>query len=88
MKEKIKKQTKRKQKIDVVLESLVNLERVVKELVAQIEQLRYSQSRFKDVEIDRKKYWPQLPSDVNKPSWTSHENQYMMGLDTDNERIV
>ena len=49
---------KRQQKIDVVLESLLNLERVVKELVAQIEQLRYSQSRFKDVEIDPKKYWP------------------------------
>jgi hypothetical protein len=49
---------KRQQKIDVVLESLLNLEKVVKELVAQIEQLRYSQSRFKDVEIDPKKYWP------------------------------
>lgn len=53
-----KKQIKRKQKIDVVLESLLNLERVVKELVAQIEQLRYSHSRFKDTEIDSKKYWP------------------------------
>jgi hypothetical protein len=53
-----KKQPKRKQKIDVVLESLLNLERVVKGLVAQIEQLRYSQSRFKDTEIDSKKYWP------------------------------
>jgi hypothetical protein len=49
---------KRQQKIDVVLDSLLNLERVVKELVAQIEQLKYSQSRFKDVEIDPKKYWP------------------------------
>jgi hypothetical protein len=58
MKKKTKKPTKRKQKIDVVLASLLNLERVVKGLVAQIEQLRYSQSRFKDTEIDSKKYWP------------------------------
>jgi len=58
MKKKTKKPTKRKQKIDVVLASLLSLERVVKGLVAQIEQLRYSQSRFKDTEIDSKKYWP------------------------------
>lgn len=94
MKKKTKKSTqhKSKQKINVILESLLNLERVVKSLVAHIEQLRYSQSRFKDYEIPVKKednkYWPQLPSDINKPSWTSYDNQYVMGLDTDNERII
>lgn len=57
MKKKSKKSNKKQ--IDNVHESLailkqmiLNLEKTVKGLVAQIEQLRYSQSRFKDVEID------------------------------------
>jgi hypothetical protein len=74
MKKKTKKSTKRKQKIDVVLESLLNLERVVKELVSQTEQLRYSQSRFKDVEIDPNKYWPNLPPNASKPYWYNHNS--------------
>ena len=74
MKKKTKKPIKRKQKIDVILESLLNLERVVKELVAQIEQLRYSQSRFKDAEIDSKKYWPHLPPNASKPYWYNHNS--------------
>jgi len=62
MKKKTSKKKKPiKQKIDVVLESLLNLERKMKELIAHIEQLRYSQSRFKDVEIDTNKYWPNIP---------------------------
>ena len=65
----IKKKKPVKQKIDVVIESLVNLEQKVKELIAQIEQLRYSQSRFKDVEIDPKKYWPNIPHRYDSVSW-------------------
>lgn len=62
MKKKTSKKKKPvKQKIDVVLESLLNLERKMKELISHIEQLRYSQSRFKDVEIDTNKYWPNIP---------------------------
>lgn len=62
MKKKVSKKKKPiKQKIDVVLESLLNLERKMKELISHIEQLRYSQSRFKDVEIDTNKYWPNIP---------------------------
>lgn len=62
MKKKISKKKKPyKQKIDVVLESLLNLERRMKELISHVEQLRYSQSRFKDVEIDPNKYWPNIP---------------------------
>jgi hypothetical protein len=66
MKKKSKKSNKKK--IDHIHESLailkqmiLNLEKISKGLVAQIEQLRYSQSRFKDVEIDNNKYWPNLP---------------------------
>lgn len=65
----IKKKKPVKQKIDIVIESLVNLEQKVKELIAQIEQLRYSQSRFKDVEIDPKKYWPNVPHRYDGVSW-------------------
>jgi argininosuccinate lyase len=61
----VKNKKKNQQKTETVHQSLavlkqmiLNLERVVKELVAQTEQLRYSQSRFKDTEIDTKKYWP------------------------------
>ena len=49
----MKKKTKRKPakkskpKIDVVLESLLNLETVVRQLINKVEQLQYSQ-----------KYWP------------------------------
>jgi len=45
MKKKIKRKPakKSKQKIDVVLESLLNLETVVRELIKKVEQLQYSQ---------------------------------------------
>lgn len=68
MKKKTSKKKKKpvKQKIDVVIESLVNLEQKVKELIAQVEQLRYSQSRFKDVEIDPKKYWLYWPNILHR----------------------
>ena len=81
MKKKTKKSIKSKQKIDVVLESLLNLERVVKELVAQIEQLRYGQSRFKDTEIDPKKYWPnnpQSPLSPQSPPPPNHPQPYVV----------
>jgi len=54
---------KRKQKIDVVLESLLNLETVVKELIKKIETLQRTQSYNsqylpKDNNEPLKKYWP------------------------------
>jgi len=50
---------KRKQKIDVVLESLLNLEQKVKELTKKVEQLQYSQPYYsKGVNEPEKKYWP------------------------------
>jgi hypothetical protein len=59
MKKKNKNSTKRKQKIDVVLESLLNLERVVKELIKKVETLQYSQPYYpKDNNEPKKKYWP------------------------------
>jgi len=61
-KKKVKITTKtkpKKQKIDVVLESLLNLEQKIKELTKKVEQLQYSQPYYpKDVNEPAKKYWP------------------------------
>lgn len=60
----MKKKTKRKvakkskQKIDVVLESLLNLETVVRELVKKVEGLQYSQPYYPQEKQERLKYWP------------------------------
>jgi hypothetical protein len=52
-----KKQPKRQQKIDVVLESLVNLERKVKELIDRVESL-HNQVYYHPRDAEPKKYWP------------------------------
>lgn len=55
---------KRQQKIDVVLESLLNLETVVKELIKRVEALQYRIPYYppyqppKDNNEPYKKYWP------------------------------
>ena len=59
MKKKTNSKKKSKQKIDIVLESLLNLERVVKELIKKVENLQYSQPYYpKDNNEPKKKYWP------------------------------
>ena len=55
MKKKSKK--KSKQKIDVVLESLLNLEQKVKELIDKVDQL-YTQRYYHPQDAEPKKYWP------------------------------
>ncbi len=57
-KKKIKSRPKQKQKIDVVLESLLNLEKQVKELMKRVEQLQYSQPYYPKDSSREKKYWP------------------------------
>jgi hypothetical protein len=52
-----KKTIKRKQKIDVVLESLLNLEQKVKELTDKVDQL-YTQRYYYPQDAEPKKYWP------------------------------
>lgn len=60
----MKKKTKRNQakkskpKIDVVLESLLNLETVVRELIKKVEQLQYSRPYYPQEKQERSKYWP------------------------------
>ncbi len=53
MKKKKIKSKPKKQKIDVVLESLVNLEQKVKELIQKVEKLQYYPPDNTD-----KRYWP------------------------------
>jgi hypothetical protein len=55
MKKKTKK--KSKQKINVVLESLLNLEQKVKELIDKVDQL-YTQRYYYPQHAEPKKYWP------------------------------
>jgi hypothetical protein len=58
MKKKVSKKKKpAKQKIDVVLESLLNLERKVKELIDRVESL-HTQRYYHPQNAEPKKYWP------------------------------
>lgn len=57
MKKKIKSKKKTKQKIDVVLESLLNLEIQMRELIKKVEQIQYSKPYYPPEDIN-KKYWP------------------------------
>lgn len=66
MKKKTKKSTKRKQKIDVALESLLNLEYQIKELIKRVEQLEYSQLYY-----PHKPQQPNQPNPWFKPEWPS-----------------
>jgi hypothetical protein len=58
----VKKSKSKKPKIDVVLESLLNLETVVRELTKKIEQLQYSQPYYPNPNLPAPqsppKYWP------------------------------
>ncbi len=60
----MKKKTKRKsakkpkQKIDLILESLLNLETVVRQLVKQVKELQYSRPYYPQEKQERPKYWP------------------------------
>jgi len=58
MKKKTKKSIKSKQKIDVVLEKLSNLELQVKELVKTIQYLQYFQPYHSKDNEPKPKYWP------------------------------
>jgi hypothetical protein len=46
---KTKRSPKRQQKIDIVLESLLNLETVVKELIKEVNQLKNKNHQYRDI---------------------------------------
>jgi hypothetical protein len=57
MKKKTKKSKQKKPKIDVVLESLLNLEQRMKELITKVD-LLYTQRYYHPKDAEPKKYWP------------------------------
>jgi hypothetical protein len=56
-KTKLKTAKKSKQKIDVVIESLVHIEQRVKELIGKVESL-HTQRYYHPQNAEPKKYWP------------------------------
>lgn len=68
MKKKKKKQ-KTKPKIDVVIESLVNLEQRVKELIEKVKDLQ-TQRYYYPYNAEPKKYWPNDHYRYDGVTWT------------------
>lgn len=70
-----KKTTKKKkpvkQKIDVVLESLLNLEQRVKELIDKVKDLE-TQRYYHPYNAEPKKYWPNDFYRYDDVTWTFH----------------
>jgi len=57
MKKKKIKSKRKKQKIDVVIESLVHLEQKMKDLIDKVDRL-YTQKYYYPQDAEPKKYWP------------------------------
>lgn len=70
MKKKVSKKKKTKPKIDVVIESLVNLEQRMKELIEKVKDLE-TQRYYYPYNAEPKKYWPNVPH-TDEPTWTYH----------------
>lgn len=62
-----KKKKPVKQKIDVVLESLLNLEQRTKELINRVERLESIQSNYP--KYPEPKYWPNIPYRCDGANW-------------------
>ena len=69
-KKKVQKKKPTKQKIDVVLESLLNLEQRVRELINRVERLETIQSSYP--KYPEPKYWPNIPYRYDGVTWTFH----------------
>ena len=68
----IKKKKPVKQKIDIVIESLVNLEQKMKELINRIEKIeatQYFYLKYHYPERSEPKYWPNIPHRYDSVSW-------------------
>lgn len=87
MKKKIAKKKKPvKQKIDIVLESLLNLERKTKELISrvgQLERIVYNIYNPKPPK-DENKYWPNVPR-YDGVTW--EHTKPVIGIDDHNQPI-
>lgn len=77
MKKKISKKKKpAKQKIDIVIESLVNLEQRVKELIKRVEELEKLSFSLYYKHSDKKQYWPNTnpPYKYDGIMWNKNAN--------------
>ena len=73
-KKKRSRQSQKQQKIDVVLESLLNLETVVRELIKKVEQLQYSRPYYPQEKQERPKYWPVDYPNYKDSTWDAINN--------------
>jgi hypothetical protein len=86
MKKKTKKKTtkpKRQQKIDVVLESLLNLEKQVKELIKEVNQLKNKNHHYYppyQPPKDDNKYWPP-PFKYKDIIWNDNDTRQWDAID-------
>lgn len=71
-----KKQKPTKQKIDIVIESLVNLEQRVKELIKRVEELEQLSFALYYKNSDKKQYWPNTnpPYKYDGIMWNKNAN--------------
>jgi hypothetical protein len=81
-----KKQPKRKQKIDVVLESLVHLEQRVKELIEEVNQLKNKNHHYYppyQPPKDNNKYWPNTepPFKFKDIMWNDNSSSQWEAID-------
>jgi hypothetical protein len=87
-----KKTTKKKkpvkQKIDAILESLLNLEQRTKELIKRVEELeRLTFSLYYKDKKDNNKYWPNIPvPEYKEITWTY--TKPVVGIDDEGKPIV
>lgn len=75
-----KKKEPTKRKIDVVLESLLNLEQRTKELIKRVEELERLTFSLYYKRKDDNKYWPNIPQREDDKYW-NHSNP-IVGYDS------
>ena len=75
-----KKKKPVKQKIDVVLESLLNLEQRTKELIKRVEELERLTFSLYYKRKDDNKYWPNIPQREDDKYW--NHNKPIVGYDS------
>lgn len=79
-KKKVQKKKPVKQKIDVVLESLLNLEQRTKELIKRVEELERLTFSLYYKRKDDNKYWPNIPQREDDKYW--NHSKPIVGYDS------
>lgn len=82
MKKKKAKKKPVKQKIDVVLESLLNLEQRTKELIKRVEELEHLTFSLYHKHNDNKQYWPNTNPPYKYGGLTWNHSKPIVGYDS------